>query len=73
MYFVIALLVSIILLCLLTPYEHFDGEVNKEKKIEVEVPANTPEELGDTIANVTGSFNQMTEDAKYDTVDDSLL
>lgn len=73
MYFVIALLVSIILLCLLTPYENFDGEVNKEKEIEVETPANTPEELGNTIADVTGSFNQMTEDSKYDTVDDSLL
>ena len=73
MYFVIALLVSIILLCLLTPYENFDGDAKKEKKIEVEVPANTPEELGNTIANVTSSFNQMTEDAKYDTVDDSLL
>ena len=73
MYFVIALLVSIILLCLLTSYENFDGDTKKEKKIEVETPANTPEELGDTIGDVTSSFNQMTEDAKYDTVDDSLL
>ena len=71
MYFIIALLISIILLCLLTPYENFDGEVKKE--IEVETPANTPEELGNTIASITSSFNQMTEDAKYDTVDDSLL
>jgi hypothetical protein len=67
MYFVIALLVSIILLCLLTPYENFDDE------IEVEMPANTPEELGNTIGDVTSSFNQMTEDAKYDTVDESQL
>ena len=71
MYFVIALLVSIILLCLLTPYEHFDDEVKKD--IEVEMPANTPEELGNTIGDVTSSFNQMNEDGKYDTVDESQL
>ena len=71
MYFIIALLASILLLCLLTPYEHFDDEVKKD--IEVEMPANTPEELGNTIGDVTSSFNQMTENAKYDTVDDSML
>jgi len=71
MYFVIALLVSIILLCLLTPYENFDDEVKKD--IEVEMPANTPEELGNTIGDVTSSFNQMNEDGKYDTVDESQL
>jgi len=71
MYFVIALLLSIILLCLVSPRETFKNK--KEKEIEVEMPANTPEELGNTIGDVTSSFNQMTENAKYDTVDDSML
>ena len=73
MYFIIALLLSIVLLCLLTPYERFKNKDEDEDKIEVEMPAGTPDELGSTIADVTSSFNQMNEDAKYDIVDESQL
>ena len=73
MYFIIALLISIILLCLLTPYEGFENKNEAEAEIEVEMPAGTPEELGGTIAEMTKSFNQMNEDSKYDSVDESQL